>query len=114
MIGGSMRQSGIIAAGGLFALEHHVARLKEDHENASYLAQGLSQIKSLHGKVESHTNMVFVEVGAMGGRLAEFLYSKGIKIWAKETLRLVTHLDVSRKDMDRVIAAFQEFYSLLA
>ncbi len=105
-----MRQAGIIAAGGLFALQHQVARLQEDHENAAYLAQGLSKLEPLQGKVESHTNMVFVQVGEAGHVLPEFLSLKGIAIWCGETIRMVTHLNVTRKDMDSVIEAFKEFY----
>ncbi len=111
MVGSGMRQAGILAAAGLYALEHHIERLDEDHQNAAFLAQGLSQISHLHGKVEVYTNMVFIHIGPDGHEaLAEFACSKGILIWVEETIRLVTHLNVSRSDMDAVILAFQEFY----
>ncbi len=61
MLGGGMRQAGIIAAAGLFALEHHVQRLQEDHDNAQRLAAGLSQIEGFEVEyAEAQTNMVFV------------------------------------------------------
>ena len=112
MVGGGMRQAGILAAAGLFALENNIDRLLEDHENAAYLAQGLSQIDSLRGKVQAHTNMVFVTVGSSGKTdLPEFLRSKGINIFGSEILRLVTHLDIDKKDIDVVLMAFKEHYS---
>jgi len=112
MVGGGLRQAGILAAAGLYALENHIERLDEDHQNAAYLAEGLSNIHHLHGKVQVHTNMVFIHVGAGGHEaLSQFLRSKGIVIWSGETIRLVTHLNVSRQDMDTVISAFQDFYS---
>jgi len=61
-----MRQAGILAAAGLFALEHNVSRLAEDHQNASYLAQKLSELKQLEEKVKVHTNMIFISAGIEG------------------------------------------------
>ena len=112
MVGGGMRQAGVLAAAGLYALEHCVTRLKEDHQNAAYLSQELSKISYLHGKIQVHTNMVFINVGLEGyTALSQFLHSKGIIIWGGETLRLVTHLDVTQKGIETVILAFKEFYS---
>lgn len=112
MVGGGMRQAGIVAAGGLYALQHNIDRLSEDHQNASYLAEGLKQIGNLQGKIETFTNMVFVEVGAVGkSTLATFLKSKGILIVPSERLRLVTHLDVTQQELATVVVAFKEFYS---
>lgn len=112
MVGGGMRQAGILAAAGLYALEHNVARLAEDHQNAAYLAQQLSELQELDEKVEAHTNMIFVHAGMQGHTaLPQFLLSRGIVIWGGEPFRLVTHLDVTREDMDAVVSAFKDFYS---
>ncbi len=112
MVGSGMRQAGILAAAGLFALENNVTRLKEDHDNATYLAQRLSKIPSLQGKVEVHTNMVFMKAGPERlTALPRFLESKGVIIWGEDPIRLVTHLDVNRADMDIVANTFYEFYN---
>lgn len=112
MVGGGMRQAGILAAAGLYALEHHIARLEEDHQNAAYLAQELSKIDRLHGKVQAHTNMVFINAGSEGfTAIPHFLRSKGIVIHGGEILRLVTHLNVTREGIKTVLLAFNEFYS---
>jgi threonine aldolase len=106
MLGGAMRQAGILAAAGLFALEHHVERLAEDHANADRLAAGLARIPAL--EVEpAQTNMVFVRVPA--GRvqaLAAHLAREGILALPGPRMRLVTHLDVDRAGIDRAVAAF--------
>jgi threonine aldolase len=108
MLGGTMRQVGILAAAGLFALEHHTARLAQDHANAERLARGLA---GLGLKVEPvQTNMVFVHVPreSVAG-LAAHLASQGIKVLPGNKMRLVTHLDVDAADMDRAIEAFGAF-----
>lgn len=111
MVGGGMRQAGFLAAAGQYALENNVNRLAEDHTHAEILAKELRQIPALAGKVECHTNMVFVDVGSCGLKdLPEFMKSKGISIFANETLRLVTHLDVSLEDIHTAAKAFKEFY----
>lgn len=112
MVGGGMRQAGILAAAGLYALENNIERLAEDHQNAQHLAKGFMEFPELEGKVQVHTNMVFLDVGSIGNTsLPPFLKSKGIFILEGETLRLVTHLDVDRQDMDAVLLTFKEFYS---
>ncbi|MGE5625011.1 MAG: low-specificity L-threonine aldolase [Bacillota bacterium] len=112
MLGGGMRQAGILAAAGLYALEHHVERLAEDHANAKALAEGLAGLPglSLDPKLVQ-TNMVFASLAEPSkiGALAEHLKKSGIAILANPNLRLVTHLDVSRKDIDAVVAAFKGF-----
>lgn len=112
MVGGAMRQVGILAAAGQFALENNIERLAIDHQNAAYLAEKLNQLKPLDGKVQVHTNMIFIDVGVVGtNMLPDFLLSKGIVIFGGETLRLVTHMDVNKQDMETVLLAFKEFYS---
>jgi len=111
-LGGGMRQAGILAAAGLYALEHNVARLAEDHANAQRLADGLRTIEAL--AVDGpYTNMVFVTVPAERvAALGAFLRERGVLTLAHSpTLRLVTHLDVDRSGIDRAIAAFGQFFS---
>jgi threonine aldolase len=104
ILGGAMRQSGIIAAAGLYALENNVGRLAEDHRNAARLAGGLRQLGL---PVEQQTNMVFagIPVGKVTG-LAEHLHGHGIKVLPGPRMRLVTHLDVDAAGIERALAAF--------
>ena len=111
MLGGGMRQAGILAAAGLYALEHNIARLAEDHENAARLARGLSDIAPI--KVTApDTNMVFVDIPeAQCSLLEDALRRKGILAQVDPHMRIVLHLDVSRADVDRTIAAFKDFFA---
>ncbi|MCG4454861.1 low-specificity L-threonine aldolase [Pseudomonas sp. MMS21-TM103] len=107
VVGGGMRQSGVLAAAGLYALEHQVARLVEDHANAERLADGL---RGLGYAVEPvQTNMVYAQVGEQAGALQAFCAERGIKLTAASRLRMVTHLDVSAEDIERVLEAFSAF-----
>lgn len=107
VVGGGMRQAGLLAAAGLYALEHQVARLAEDHANAERLADGL---RGLGYAVEPvQTNMVYAQVGEQAGALKAFCAERGIKLTAAPRLRMVTHLDVSAADIDRVLEAFSAF-----
>ncbi|MBT4640559.1 MAG: low-specificity L-threonine aldolase [Deltaproteobacteria bacterium] len=112
MLGGGMRQAGFIAAAGIYALENHINRLEEDHQNARALAEGLSLIKALSIKPDAaKTNMIFVPFGVEeSNRLAAFLKEKGILISGRGALRLVTHLDISRQDIQTVIQAFESYF----
>ena len=97
-LGGAMRQAGIIAAAGLYALDHHVERLRVDHDNARLLADQLKAIPGV-SVVEPHTNIVFFDVGGTGisaPDLARELAKDGILIGPESriSLRAVTHLDV--------------------
>jgi len=113
MVGGGMRQAGILAAAGEYALRNNIDRLAEDHDNALFLANGLRDIQELQGKITHHTNMVFVEIGPQGKEvLPSFLHSQGILVLGRDPLRLVTHLDVNRQEIEMVISAFKKFYSL--
>ncbi len=107
MVGGGMRQAGILAAAGLYALEHQVERLAEDHANAATLAEGLCQLGYMVEPVQ--TNMVYVQMGSQGPALKAFLAERGVKVTAAERLRLVTHLDVSSADIEKVIEGFAAF-----
>jgi len=104
MLGGAMRQAGVLAAAGLYALEHHIERLAEDHANAERLAQGLG---ALGLPVQQHTNMVFVIPPAeRAGGLVEALRAQGVLVLPGARMRLVTHLDVDARGIERALAAF--------
>ncbi|HEY5900105.1 MAG TPA: low-specificity L-threonine aldolase [Burkholderiales bacterium] len=108
ILGGGMRQAGILAAAGLFALEHNVERLAVDHDNAERLANGL---RSLKLPVEQHTNMVFVAIAAEQAKpLAEHLRSRNVLVLPGARMRLVTHLDVDRDGVERALAAFGTYF----
>lgn len=111
MLGGGMRQAGIIAAAGIYALDHHVSRLAEDHANAKALADGLNEVASLKVTMPQ-TNILFVdvppaEVQALQAHLAA---ANVIAIVGPRT-RLVTHLDVTREDVTRVVELFRQFFA---
>jgi threonine aldolase len=112
MLGGGLRQAGVLAAAGIYALEHNVARLADDHAHAQRLAVGLRGIDDI--VVDGpHTNMVFATVPAERlAALAAHLQQRGILLLARSpSLRLVTHLDVDRAGIDRAVAAFQDFFA---
>jgi threonine aldolase len=105
ILGGAMRQAGVIAAAGLYALENNVQRLAEDHRNAETLARGL---RELGLPVERHTNMVFVKVDRPQA-LADHLRQHQVLVLPGARMRLVTHLDVDAADVGRALGAFQKF-----
>ena len=107
MVGGGMRQAGMLAAAGLYALQNQVARLAEDHANAERLAAGLRELGYAVEPVQ--TNMVYAQVGEQAGALKAFCAERGIKLTAAPRLRMVTHLDISTADIDQVVAAFADF-----
>lgn len=112
MVGGGMRQAGILAAAGEYALTCQVDRLKEDHENALCLARGLSDISGIEVDLEwVHTNILFADMDADMDALCAHMKDRGILIDQAKHLRLVTHLDVDRQDVEAVIAAFAEFFA---
>lgn len=110
MLGGGMRQAGFLAAAGIYALDHHIDRLAEDHENAIRLATGLAAIKPLTLNMPD-TNILFVDVPAADvPLLQQHLDRAGIKAIVGPRTRLVTHLDVTAADVDRVIDEFAAFF----
>ena len=113
VLGGGMRQAGILAAAGIVALNNHVERLAEDHENARLLAEGLAEIDELSvDPALVQTNMVFISLDKTHAKtLQDYLEQRGIIIGGGETIRLVTHLDVTADDIRTVIMAVKDLFS---
>ncbi len=109
MWGGSFRQSGIVAAGCNYALDHHVERLAEDHANARFLAEGLAELPGVKlDPAAVETNIVVADVPDPAG-LAARLAERGVEVSTPGgRLRCVTHLDVDRADVERALSAFRE------
>jgi threonine aldolase len=111
MLGGGMRQAGILAAGGIYSLKHNISRLSEDHRNAERLSRALSGLDSFvvdPGSAE--TNMVFVSLSDNSAvELADFLKKRDILITPGKNMRFVTHLDISEKDIEDFIEAVKAF-----
>ncbi|MBP7781684.1 MAG: low-specificity L-threonine aldolase [Burkholderiales bacterium] len=115
MLGGGMRQAGIVAAAGLYALDNNIERLADDHANAQQLATELAQIDGIE-LVAVNTNMLFIKVAHGYAELRETLFSQGI-IFPKAAnkaglIRLATHLDVSHSDVLLVVTAIKQHYWL--
>ena len=113
MLGGGLRQSGMLAAAGLHALDHHLDRLAEDHARARRLAEGLGTIPALR-VAGCHTNMVFIDVPRERLRdLDTHLRDAGViaSIGYLPQVRLVTHLDVDDAAIERAVAAFAAFFA---
>ncbi|KVL94528.1 low-specificity L-threonine aldolase [Burkholderia stagnalis] len=111
VLGGGMRQAGILAAACLYALEHNVERLADDHANAAHLAEGLARIDEV--KVLSHaTNMVFAQFPeADCVSLEAWLKERGILTQMLYASRFVTHCDVSRADIDTFVSAVGGYFA---
>lgn len=114
MLGGAMRQTGVLAAAAHHALDHHVARLGEDHLLATRLAEGLQALPGL--TVEApQTNMVFCDVDKeIATQLVAHLKREGVLSTGLYKLRFVTHLDVDAEGVDRAIAATRRFFQAQA
>jgi threonine aldolase len=107
-LGGGMRQAGILAAGALYALEHHVQRLSEDHRHARQLAEGLSALPGVTVDLTRvETNMVYAEFPSPAAETVARLRAQGVLGHAvgPRTLRLVCHLDVGERDVVRALEA---------
>ena len=109
-----MRQAGIIAAAGIYALDQHIDRLKEDHQNAKRLALGLKEIKGISiDPEEVETNILIFDVAGTGMtplQVRDAIKKEGVLIHAvgKTEIRLVTHLDVSKEDIEVALKAFRK------
>ena len=115
ILGGALRQAGVIGAACRYALKNNIERLKEDRERAQYLAKALNQYHTKVGvkDLENQTNMVFFEpLENQGKDLVSFLEQRGIIISKPEPqTRLVMHLDISDKILDFFIKSIDEFYA---
>ncbi len=110
LLGGGMRQAGILAAAGSYALDNNIERLADDHANAKMLLEGLSSIKQL--EVRQQTNMVFITpVNGGQSELQAHLSEQGIVISAGvPSIRLVTHLDINQADIEYLIDVMVKYY----
>lgn len=119
MLGGGLRQAGVLAAAGIYALEHHVERLADDHQRAASLAAALADIDGI--KVNAvNTNMMFISIDDSGSELQQRLGDRGVLCDVLRTrghrgpspyaqlvgTRLVTHLDISDDDISAAVSAF--------
>lgn len=113
MVGGGWRQAGFLAAAGIYALDHHIDRLQEDHRKALKLAQGLAKIKNVViNPAEVETNILFFDVSRVertAQEVAAAAKAKGVLLHptAKTRIRCVTHLDVSFEDIDRALGVVE-------
>jgi len=117
LLGGAMRQSGVLAAAGLYALEHNLGRLPEDHRNARRLAEGLAalpRVKIDPSRIQS--NLVFFSVDGLTGPEARAqMEERGVRLSGSYgALRAVTHLDVSGQDIERALGAAHEAWGASA
>src|SRR4030042_5902190 len=116
MFGGGMRQVGIIAAAGIYALEHHLERLQEDHQNATRPGVGLKEFKGVSiDPRHVETNIVIFDVAntrMTAAQVAEAMKKEGVLIHAfgKTQIRLVTHLDVSAEDIEKALKSFERVF----
>ncbi len=113
VLGGGMRQSGILAAAGIYALKNNISRLSEDQHNAEALARGLREIEEVTVKYEDNqTNMIFITLPqSCLSSLSVYLRQHGIIIPGGSNVRLVTHLEIDRNDIDMITTAFADYFS---
>ncbi|NHB96917.1 low-specificity L-threonine aldolase [Photorhabdus stackebrandtii] len=113
MTGGGMRQAGILAAAARYALQHNVQRLREDHDNAQWLAEQLSALGVEVLAPGAQTNMVFLRIPAHeAAQLGPWMKERGVILSVDSVTRLVTHLNVSRADLERLITLWREFLTV--
>lgn len=111
MLGGGMRQIGSLAAACIYALENNVERLHDDHENAAALAAGLREVAEITVLAQA-TNVVFLNIPEAHAKpLEAFLATRGMLMQGVYAARLVTHLDVSRDDINRFVAAVKVYFA---
>ena len=116
VLGGGMRQAGMLAAAGIYALQNNVERLQEDHQNAGRLAEALKRVPQVEVQGgNARTNMVFVDIDPdQSLQLCAYLASRDVLIGNSATVRLVTHLDVDSADIERFTAEVSEFFARAA
>tara|TARA_B110001452_G_scaffold14751_1_gene12062 strand:- start:262 stop:1287 length:1026 start_codon:yes stop_codon:yes gene_type:complete len=108
VIGGGMRQAGMLAAAGIYALENNIERLAIDHQHADLLAEGLRNCSWISKVMDVETNIVigYMNEGFQNSNFVEKLQKLGVSIvsFGKGRIRMVTHLDISKQDIDKVIS----------
>jgi len=112
VLGGGMRQAGVLAAACHYALDHHFDRLAEDHDNAAWLARALGEVAQID-VLSQATNMVFLRIPDADAKpLEQHLQSQGILMRSTYggPTRLVTHLDVSRQDLQTLVDSIKAYY----
>jgi threonine aldolase len=112
MVGGGMRQAGILASAALYALEHNVERLAEDHSNAQALAkrlQGIDTLEIVGGG--AHTNMVYLRcTDGKGQALLDWCTQRGVLFTGTGPARLVVHKDISAQMIDQAADVILQYY----
>ncbi|CRY03107.1 low-specificity L-threonine aldolase [Yersinia enterocolitica] len=112
MTGGGMRQAGILAAAGLYALEHNVARLKDDHDNALWLEQQLRALGVEIVAPGAQTNVLYIQQSSeLAAKLGPWMRERGVLISAGPITRMITHININRTDLEKVVALWREFLS---
>ncbi|MFZ5981390.1 MAG: threonine aldolase family protein [Candidatus Zixiibacteriota bacterium] len=116
LFGGAMRQVGIIAAAGLYAVQHNISRMSEDHQNARLLAEGLRQLDIFHIDLDRvQTNIIIANITTADFSEGVLAKMKEIGVWAvpfgPKKIRFVTHLDVSRADCEEALERISSLYS---
>lgn len=116
LFGGGMRQSGMLAAAGLYAIKNNLQKLKQDHDNCKYLATELNKLSVFEVDTDwVHTNIVIFKI--TGGETAESVHKKltelniGALPTAKYKIRFVTHLDVSQNDIEEAVNRIKSVYN---
>jgi threonine aldolase len=110
MTGGGWRQAGILAAAGIYALENNVERLQEDHDNAVWLEQQLRAIGVDIAEPGAQTNILYIKQSAeLAAKLGPWMRERGVILSAGPLTRLITHIDISRADLQKVVSLWQDF-----
>ena len=110
MTGGGWRQAGILAAAGIYALENNVERLQEDHDNAVWLEQQLGAIGVEIAAPGAQTNILYIKQSAeLAAKLGPWMRERGVILSAGPLTRLITHIDISRADLQKVVSLWQDF-----
>ncbi|MCY1536774.1 L-allo-threonine aldolase [compost metagenome] len=114
VLGGGMRQAGFLAAAGIYALDHHVNRLAEDHSHAKVLASALQSLNFVESVMPVETNIVLFDVvsGLHAEQVVKYFAQKGLycNATSAKTIRLVTHLDIAATQVDQALQIFSTFH----
>src|SRR5690606_12198407 len=113
MLGGGMRQAGIVAAAMDHALDHHIERLADDHAHAELLHDGLAELATQHADLQvepAQTNMVYVNFANLEAaqKVSDYLRENGVLTARSQRMRLVTHLNISHSDVEQVLTLFKQ------